>query len=344
MTLTRLALVGCLLLAPLGCVSGGKAKAYAAVRSGCKADNIEMVRQDGHDLVLNVCGVYEDWRWHAFNGWEYLGPSAEQPLAGPMDADRDGVPDDVDACPGVMGVATLDPATNGCPPPPDADSDGVPDAVDACPQQIGVAQTDPAKNGCPLPGDKDGDGVMDDKDACPEEAGLTTVDPATNGCPDKDRDKDGILNETDACPDAAGNANEDPAKNGCPLVSVTKEQIVITERIEFDTGKATIKPVSDALLDSIAQVLKDNPDITKVEIQGHTDDKGSKNLNRRLSDDRAASVRKALIERGVAPERLTSKGYGPDKPLVPNDDDVARQKNRRVQFQIVERAAAPASE
>ncbi|MEZ4446059.1 MAG: OmpA family protein [Polyangiaceae bacterium] len=335
----RTCAITCLLLlsAPLaGCVSAERAKPYAALRAGCKPDGVEIVSEEGHDAVLDVCGVHEDWRWHAVNGWEYVGPNANQPVSGPVDTDGDGIPDDIDACPAQSGVATDNPATNGCPPPADADGDGIADASDACPQVAGVMNADPAKNGCPPPGDQDADGITDDVDACPTVAGVAQPDPAKNGCPD-DNDNDGIKNDVDACPDEPGKADPDPKKNGCPIVQVTKGEIKINERIEFDTAKATIKPVSNALIDAIAQVMKDHPEITKVEIQGHTDNQGSKFFNKKLSEQRAASVMKALTDRGIDAGRLTSKGYGQDKPMATNDTDEGRQTNRRVQFQIMER-------
>jgi outer membrane protein OmpA-like peptidoglycan-associated protein len=79
------------------------------------------------------------------------------------------------------------------------------------------------------------------------------------------------------------------------------------------------------------QVLVDNPKI-KIEIQGHTDDRGSADYNKKLSDRRAAAVLKYLVSHGIDPSRLTSHGYGKEKPIVPNDTDQNRALNRRVQF------------
>ena len=129
-----------------GCVSGSKAKPAAALRSGCDASDIQIVSSDGHDVVLNVCGVHEDWRWHALNGWEYVGPAAEQPLreplpapplpiqAPPADTDHDGVPDSADRCPNVVGIAQVDPALNGCPEPAPQPPVEAPTAPEAAPE------------------------------------------------------------------------------------------------------------------------------------------------------------------------------------------------------------------
>ena len=119
---------------------------------------------------------------------------------------------------------------------------------------------------------------------------------------------------------------------------VTEKEIVILQQVQFDTGKATIKEASYSLLGEVAAVLQEHPEIKVIEVQGHTDSSGVKRLNMRLSQARAESVMKALVARGVAPERLLAKGYGPDKPIADNGTADGRQKNRRVQFTIVEKA------
>jgi outer membrane protein OmpA-like peptidoglycan-associated protein len=133
------------------------------------------------------------------------------------DRDNDGILDDVDACPDVPGVTSMNPAKNGCPlppPPPDRDHDGILDADDACPDVPGIKQPDPKLNGCPGK-DTDGDGIWDFEDACPTRKGPKTSDPKTNGCP-PDRDGDGIPDSVDACPDEKGPPSDDRRINGCP--------------------------------------------------------------------------------------------------------------------------------
>lgn len=289
-----------------------------------------------------------------------------------VDADGDHVPDHEDACPDQIGVAHADPDTNGCPPappPPDEDVDGVPDAVDACPGVAGVASEDRARNGCPADGDgdgvpdgedacpdaaataddadpdrpgcarapdADGDGVPDDEDACPDIAGVEGAEEA--GCPG-DRDGDGIRDDRDACPDVRGPDHDDPEQRGC-LTSVRLEgtEIVILQQVQFAQGRVAIADESDELLNQVASVLETHPEILKLEIQGHTDDRGGAALNRRLSQRRAEAVLEALVERNIARERLIAKGYGPDEPIASNDTDEGRARNRRVQFKITELA------
>jgi outer membrane protein OmpA-like peptidoglycan-associated protein len=259
------------------------------------------------------------------------------PVEAPKDRDKDGILDADDACPDVPGVASTDKAKHGCPLPKDRDQDGILDDNDACPDVAGIADPDPKKNGCPPPKDTDGDGIPDEKDACVDIKGVATQDPATNGCP-PDTDGDGIRDDKDACPADKGKADPDPTKNGCPTVRITETEVFILEQVQFDTAKATIKKVSDKLLDNVASVLKDHPELLKLEIQGHTDNKGIKASNQLLSQGRAEAVKKAMIKRGIDAKRLTAKGYGQDQPIGSNDTEEGRTKNRRVQFKIVEKA------
>jgi outer membrane protein OmpA-like peptidoglycan-associated protein len=251
------------------------------------------------------------------------------------DRDHDGIRDAEDACPDVPGVPDVVPKLNGC--PPDRDNDGIPDAEDACPDEIGPRDPDPKKNGCPVPPDRDGDGIPDTLDACPDTPGSPSHDPKKNGCPG-DRDGDGIYDDKDACPDEKGPPDPDPAKNGCPRdVRVSEGQIVLLQQVEFDVGKATIRPVSNPLLDAVAGVLREHPEIAKVEVGGHTDNRGLTEENTRLSQQRAEAVMAALVKRGIARGRLTAKGYGPTRPIMANLTTLGRQKNRRVELRIVER-------
>ena len=117
-------------------------------------------------------------------------------------------------------------------------------------------------------------------------------------------------------------------------ISVTPDKIEIADKIYFDTAKATIKPESFGLLDQVAAVLAAREDMARVRIEGHTDSRGAAAFNLQLSDDRAASVRQYLVDKGVAPDRLVSVGYGEDRPVDPSDNEEAWEKNRRVEFII----------
>ncbi len=301
--------------------------AYTPEQKKPKADRDHDGIADGDDACPDVAGIAsEDKTKHGC-----------PPVEAPKDRDKDGILDADDACPDVAGVASTDKTKHGCPLPKDRDQDGILDDNDACPDVAGIADPDPKKNGCPPPKDTDGDGIPDEKDACVDIKGIATQDPATHGCP-PDTDGDTIRDDKDACPADKGRADPDPTKNGCPTVRVTETEVFILEQVQFDTAKATIKKVSDKLLDNVAGVLKDHPELLKLEIQGHTDAKGVKISNQVLSQSRAESVKKALVKRGIDPKRLSAKGYGQDKPVASNDTEEGRTKNRRVQFTIVEKA------
>ena len=271
-------------------------------------------------------------------------PVFEEEKPPPPDTDGDGILDSEDACPTVAGVANDDPKKHGCPPPSDRDGDGIVDEEDACPDEPGVKTDAPETNGCPPPKDRDGDGILDEQDACPDEPGVKTDDPKTNGCPPPaDRDGDGILDEDDACPDQVGVADPDPKKHGCPKAKIVGKQIKILERVEFDTNKATIRPESEAVLNAVLDILKKHSEITKVSVEGHTDNRGGARHNMGLSRRRAASVMDWLTSRGVEASRLTSKGWGQTKPIDTNDTAEGRQNNRRVEFHILGRTETEGS-
>lgn len=128
-----------------------------------------------------------------------------------------------------------------------------------------------------------------------------------------------------------------------PLVALQKKEIVIRQQIQFGVDSAVILPASTGLLTEIADVLLKNPRIRRVEVQGHTDGTGTPGHNQKLSEDRASAVVAWLTAHGVAAERLTAKGYGDSKPLVPNVTELNKQRNRRVQFIITEQDPAEAA-
>jgi outer membrane protein OmpA-like peptidoglycan-associated protein len=125
-----------------------------------------------------------------------------------------------------------------------------------------------------------------------------------------------------------------------PNVVVTVKELKLKKQVHFQHDSAEILPDSMAILEEIADVLNKHPDIKVVEVQGHTDDTGTAPYNLRLSQSRAEAVVDALVKIGVDRARLQAKGYGQDKPLVPNKSDANRAKNRRVQLMIMQREGA----
>jgi len=120
------------------------------------------------------------------------------------------------------------------------------------------------------------------------------------------------------------------------VVPLEGKGLVLSERIFFDFDKDTIKPISFPILDEVVRVLKVRPDIKRMRIEGHTDNKGSDLYNLDLSHRRAASVMVYLIEHGIETWRLTSAGFGFRCPIKPNDTPDNRAENRRVDFIILE--------
>ena len=248
------------------------------------------------------------------------------------DGDGDGIVDLVDACPQTPGIASSDASKHGC---PDSDGDGIIDKHDACPQIKGLPNSDKSKHGCPPPDDNDGDGVVNDDDACPNKPGPKRADPAINGCPDSDGD--GIVDKQDACPNKPGVADvSHPRKHGCPKATIQGSEIKIIDRVEFDTDRATIRSTSEPVLNAVLTILKKHPEITKVSVEGHTDNRGGAAHNKQLSRRRAAAVVTWLVARGIDSARLVSAGFGPDRPIDTNSTTEGRQNNRRVEFHILE--------
>jgi OOP family OmpA-OmpF porin len=124
-------------------------------------------------------------------------------------------------------------------------------------------------------------------------------------------------------------------------VALEDKRITIHQQVQFESNSAAIRPQSHALLAEVADVLIRHPQLVRVEIQGHTDDRGTKARNQALSQERAEAVRAYLIRAGVEPERLVAVGYGSSRPLMPNITPTAREKNRRIEFAILEVRTTP---
>ena len=198
----------------------------------------------------------------------------------------------------------------------------------------------PAGEAAPgAPGDRDGDGVPDAEDRCPDQPGPAELE----GCPD--RDGDGIPDIDDRCPDQPGTAQFDgcPPPEAQPLVEVESTHLSLRDAITFDTGRDTLRPESGRILDEIARVLKAHPELRRIRVEGHTDNVGGRGYNQDLSARRARSVVRALVQRGIASERLESAGYGFERPLASNATALGRGKNRRVELTVLELAAPGAA-
>ena len=278
-----------------------------------------------------------------------------QPEAEPVivDTDLDGLMDPDDACPTEPEDKDEFEDSDGCP-DADNDKDGVPDVRDGVVGAggFGACLNEPEdqdgfedEDGCPDP-DNDQDGVPDTSDGAVEANGFGGCrDQAedkdgwedADGCPDPDNDNDGLLDGDDTCPNEPENVNNYKDEDGCPDIVFNCTEFKMPEKIFFRTGSHRIQPQSLPLLDVVAETIIAHPEAALTEIQGHTDRRGGRRYNRRLSDRRAHSVREYLIGKGVDASRLQSKGYGPDQPLEEGQDGPEYyDQNRRVQFIVLQ--------
>jgi outer membrane protein OmpA-like peptidoglycan-associated protein len=227
-------------------------------------------------------------------------PTAEQTTAPSMDTDADGISDDVDRCP-------TEPE----------DRDGVDDA-----------------DGCPGP----------DPGAAPAAAApvLETCQPASNGelpagavgCPDRDRDR--IGDATDRCPDHPGPASA----QGCPRIEPPAQREIDVEfgHVEFGPARAVHAASSLPTLRAVQSILTVNTHISRTRVEGHADDTKDASKNLELSQLRARAIARWLVAHEIAATRLELVACGDRYPIATEPTASARQKNRRVEFYVVDPA------
>jgi outer membrane protein OmpA-like peptidoglycan-associated protein len=260
------------------------------------------------------------------------------------DRDRDGILDEVDACPDVPEDLDGFQDQDGCP-DPDNDGDGVLDSVDHCPaipeDRDGFEDAD----GCPDP-DNDKDGIADEHDKCPNDAEDVDGFEDADGCPDPDNDKDGFPDKEDLCPNEPETKNGYADEDGCPdeeQVRVVGQKIVLDDRVNFEQNNARIREVSFPLLEHLSKLVREHPEYVHIEVQGHTDQRGTAEYNKKLSLDRATSVLEFLVKHGVDHDRLNAVGFGAEHLLVDKANERALFLNRRVEFLITRAPATDAA-
>lgn len=238
-------------------------------------------------------------------------PGNEKPKPAPAPAPAP--PPAVVAAPAAAVVAAA---------PADDDHDGVPNTADKCPNTPAGEPVD--SDGCSASQkDDDHDGVMNNADKCPNTPAGETVD--ANGCSasQRDSDGDGVTDDKDKCPDTPHGTAVD--ESGCPIPPL------ILQGVNFESNKAVLLPGSSVTLDKVASSLLAHPKVS-VEIEGYTDNSGTSAYNHQLSLSRAEAVKAYLVSRGVPADRMTTKGFGEDSPLVPNTSAANKAKNRRVEL------------
>lgn len=235
------------------------------------------------------------------------------------DSDGDGVLDSQDRCPDTAAGSRVD--ARGCAVIVDSDGDGVADGSDKCPDSPAGAKVD--ARGCER--DSDHDGVADSRDKCPGTSPTVAVD--AKGC-ELDSDGDGVVDSQDRCLNTPAGTSVDA--RGCQL-----QETIVLKGVTFATASAELTGNSHQVLDEVVATLRRNPAL-KLEVAGYTDSRGNRNYNVRLSQKRAESVRDYLVSQGIAADRLTAKGYGPDDPIADNASEAGRAANRRVELHIIE--------
>lgn len=232
------------------------------------------------------------------------------------DGDGDGVPDKDDECRRSKSGTDVD--SNGC--AGDSDNDGVNDGDDKCPATPRGEEVN--SRGCSIDSDKDG--VVAGIDECPNTPAGQSVD--SSGC-SNDEDQDGVVDSADTCPNTPDGT--DVLSNGCGA-----EQEWILRGVNFEFDRTRLTQNAKRILDGVAQIIKESPGF-KLELQGHTDDKGGKKYNEELSQARADQVKDYLVGKGIRADRLITVGYGENNPDVVNNSDNNREINRRVVVKVL---------
>ena len=254
------------------------------------------------------------------------------------DRDGDGILNLQDDCPDVAEDADGFEDGDGCP-DEDNDQDRILDKDDQCPNKPEDVDNFQDKDGCPDP-DNDGDGLKDADDQCPLKPEDIDKFEDEDGCPDVDNDGDGILDKQDKCPNEPETLNDYQDEDGCPdkkLAEFQKEarKIQILDKVHFKFMSHEIQSTSFEMLSQVAQILKDNPQVLFVQIEGHTDRTGNRKFNMKLSLKRAKAVAEYLSGKGVDSGRLRAKGYGDTRPVDYRNGPEANLNNRRVEFNIL---------
>jgi outer membrane protein OmpA-like peptidoglycan-associated protein len=258
--------------------------------------------------------------------------------------------DDSDARIAMAGfeIVLLDPvpeAPAGEPALDDRDFDGILDPDDACPDEPEDFDQFEDEDGCPEL-DNDRDGIPDADDSCPLDPEDADGFADEDGCPDPDNDGDGFLDGDDACPNEAEIVNGVEDQDGCPdegLFQMIEDRIVLEEQVLFDTDHWQLRNQAWPVLRAIVALFQQHPEWARIRVEGHADYRGRDRYNLVLSERRATTVREALVELGMTSAMMESEGFGDTRPAAPGRSDRALQRNRRVEFVVVERRERRAS-
>jgi outer membrane protein OmpA-like peptidoglycan-associated protein len=244
---------------------------------------------------------------------------------------------------GSHAAADLAKAAGG-PPTPKAGGAG-PAGADGVADGPRVSSAIPdIKRGPVLPRDTDDDGIMDADDACPGKSEDVDGFEDWDGCPDDDNDGDGILDLFDKCRDDPEVVNGIADEDGCPdkgLFQMVGDRIVLDDKVMFQTGRADLSKTGRKILDAVAALCRQHLEWEQLSVEGHTDARGSEELNQRLSEDRATGVRRGLLDLGFDDRKVSARGFGATRPRFQGDDEEAHRRNRRVELVVIKKRVPP---
>lgn len=250
------------------------------------------------------------------------GQEVEKTITNPLKADSDGD--------GLSDKAEVEvDKTN--PNKADTDGDGLSDG-----DEVTKYKTDPLK------ADTDGDGLSDGDEVTKHKTDPLKADTDGDGLKDGEEITTYKTNPLKADTDGGTINDGEEARRGSnplladddipkPTIKVAVGAAIVLEGIVFKTGSAVIEPSSEDVLQKAYTVLEQNPTVV-VEVRGYTDNTGKRETNMKLSQARADAVRNNLISKGLAADRVTAKGFGPDNPVASNETPEGRQQNRRIEF------------
>lgn len=224
--------------------------------------------------------------------------------------------------------------------PKDTDGDGIMDSDDTCPSDPEDHDGFQDEDGCPDL-DNDQDKVLDADDKCPLDAEDHDGYEDDDGCPENDNDGDGIVDAEDQCPNEPETVNGINDHDGCPdegLIELVEDRVVLEERVLFDLNRSRVKSGARPVLDAIVHLWKQHPEWTLLRIEGHSDQQGKASFNQRLSERRAVNVRRELVRRGIPGNIIEAEGFGATRLRDPATTEQAHQRNRRVEFVVVQGA------
>jgi outer membrane protein OmpA-like peptidoglycan-associated protein len=213
--------------------------------------------------------------------------------------------------------------------PGDRDRDGIPDSLDRCPETPEDRDAFQNDDGCP-DYDNDSDGVADEIDGCPDNPEDKDGFEDGDGCPDDDNDADRVPDSIDACPVDSGTE----INRGCPENGDLTFVRTVLSSVTFEANKSKIV-TGFKVLDRIVRAMLDNPK-SAIEIQVHTDNRGTAASNSALSKSRAEALKLYIVSKGVRADRITALGLGSEFPITDNSTEKGRAKNQRVEIRRVE--------